>query len=377
MDFLKVQTLGDRLELMTLINSSFYERAAANDMQGRFPYENIEELKGAGYTKLTVPKEYGGGGISLYELVRLQEEIAIADGSTALSIGWHMGLMMHLSETRTWDPQLFERMCKAVVNGALINTCVTEEQTGSPTRGGMPTTIAERKNGGWVLNGRKTFATMSPVLDYFIVTATIPEKGEVGSFVVPSNAAGLSVVETWDSISLRATGSHDVLLENVKVPLEALAELHTNKKEPAGYLLHIPACYLGIAEQAKREAVHFATWYTPNSLNHPIAELPVIRQKFGEMELKIMQSRHFLYSVAKMWDEAGKEKRKQMGPELGAVKLTVTNNAIEVVDLAMRVVGSRSLSAESPLQRYYRDVRAGLHNPPMDDAVIMQLAERA
>jgi alkylation response protein AidB-like acyl-CoA dehydrogenase len=66
-----------------------------------------------------------------------------------------------------------------------------------------------------------------------------------------------------------------------------------------------------------------------------------------------------------------------MKPELGAVKLSVVNQAIKVIDLAMRITGARSLSQKNPLQRYYRDVRAGLHNPPMDDMTIMQLADQS
>jgi alkylation response protein AidB-like acyl-CoA dehydrogenase len=67
----------------------------------------------------------------------------------------------------------------------------------------------------------------------------------------------------------------------------------------------------------------------------------------------------------------------EMGPSLMAVKHVATNAASKVVDLAMRIVGARSLAMSSPLQRHYRDVRAGLHNPPMDDIVISSLANRA
>lgn len=95
------------------------------------------------------------------------------------------------------------------------------------------------------------------------------------------------------------------------------------------------------------------------------------------MELAVLESEHFLYSVARKWDENGDTIRQTMGPELGAVKLSVVNKAIHIVDLAMRVVGARSLSKQNPLQHYYRDVRAGLHNPPMDDDMtIMQLSGR-
>lgn len=93
------------------------------------------------------------------------------------------------------------------------------------------------------------------------------------------------------------------------------------------------------------------------------------------MELILMQSKYFLYSVAKQWDQASEQDRQNMLPLLGAVKHAVTNSAISVVDLAMRIVGAKSLSQQNPLQRYYRDVRAGLHNPPMDDMTIRLLAE--
>lgn len=107
-----------------------------------------------------------------------------------------------------------------------------------------------------------------------------------------------------------------------------------------------------------------------------MTELPNVRRLLGEIELKLSQARRLLFTAAKAWDEEPNE-REHMTAQLQVAKYTVTNTAIDVVDLAMRVVGARSLSAKNPLQRYYRDVRAGLHNPPMDDAVIAMLAEQA
>jgi alkylation response protein AidB-like acyl-CoA dehydrogenase len=102
-----------------------------------------------------------------------------------------------------------------------------------------------------------------------------------------------------------------------------------------------------------------------------------VKQKIGQIELELQRARHFLYSVAKQWDESDGEQRSQMAAELGAVKVAVTNSAVDIVDLAMRVAGAHSLSEKSPLQRYYRDVRAGLHNPPMEDMLIPSLADFA
>ncbi|MEH7483682.1 acyl-CoA dehydrogenase [Neobacillus drentensis] len=283
---------------------------------------------------------------------------------------------MNLNEKSSWDESIFKYLCKQVKNGALINSAQSEPKTGSPTRGGRPETTAEKSQNGWAIKGRKTFTTMSPVLDYFIVSATIKETNEVANFLIPRSIKGVVIEETWDSIALRGTGSHDLILDNCLVDDEYLVEkFSSNGKRANGWLLHIPACYLGIAKAAQRYAIQFAKEYSPNSIVGPIIDLPNVQQKLGEIELKLMQSEYFLYGVAKQWDYSNDQAREKMGAALGAAKLTVTNNAIEVVDLAMRIVGAKSLSLKNPLQRYYRDVRAGLHNPPMDDMTIQLLAK--
>ncbi|GLB59921.1 acyl-CoA dehydrogenase family protein [Cytobacillus sp. NCCP-133] len=378
MKFQEVKTIQKRLEIMEELSRKFLTRAAGKHEEGQFPYENIKDLKEAGYTSLTIPKRNGGEGLSLYEFIRLQEKMAEGDGSTALSIGWHMGIMKSLGEKNSWKESIYKNLCEKVKNGALMNNCATEPQTGSPTRGGKPVTSAVRDGHNWVLNGRKTFTTMAPVLDYFNVSATIADNGQIGNFLIPRTAEGVEIEETWDSIAMRGTGSHDLILKNARVKEEALVEIfEPGQKGAAGWLLHIPACYLGIAQAAQTYAIDFAKKYSPNSINGAIIDLPNVQQKIGEMELELMRARHFLYSVAKQWDEADELARSIMQPELGAVKFAVTNAAISVVDLAMRVVGARSLSEKNPLQRYYRDVRAGLHNPPMDDMTIQVLAKHA
>ncbi len=234
----------------------------------------------------------------------------------------------------------------------MLNGAATEPQTGSPTRGGRPVTSAVKGNNGkWIINGRKTFTTMAPILDYFIVSASMDD-GEIGNFLVPREVPGVAIEETWDSIAMRGTGSHDLVLYNVEVEPEFFVEsLQAQKKTANGWLLHIPACYLGIAQAAQTYSVKFAKQYSPSSISGTISELPNVQQKIGEMELLLLQSRHFLHSVAKLWDESNEEDRMNMLPLLGAVKHSVTNSAISVVDLAMRLVGAKSLSQRNPLQR--------------------------
>lgn len=377
MKFQQISSYAERLQRMDQMKDVFLERAAKNDEEGLFPFDNIEELKESGYTSLTVPNEYGGKEISLTEMLSLQEKIAEGDGSTALSIGWHMGIVKNIAEKKLWPKDIYQEICKQVLDGALLNGASSEALTGSPTRGGRPVTFAVEKASSWVLNGQKIFTTMSPILDYFIVSASM-EDGGVGNFLIHRNTKGLTIEETWDSIALRGTGSHDLILTDVEIDKKYLVErMVPGKKQANGWLLHIPACYLGIAQAARNYAVAFAKEYSPSSITGTISELPNVQHKVGEMEVLLMQSRHFLYSVSKQWDGGNEEVKMKMQPLLSSVKYSVTNSAIEVVDLAMRIVGAKSLSRKNPLQRYYRDVRAGLHNPPMDDMTLGLLAREA
>lgn len=376
MKLTQLQTTEERIKFLEKSITHFSEHARTHDEAGTFPFENFATLKSIGYPALTVPKKYGGLGISLVEMLQMQEKIAIQDGSTALAIGWHMGITKNLGETDTWNEAVYKKFAEDVVaRGALINNVASEKATGSPTRGGLPETTARKTEDGWILNGRKTFATLAPVLDYISVSATIEGTDKVASFLVSSDLHGVSVDETWDSIAMKSTGSHDLVFDEVMLQKEDLVHyLIPGNKQAQGWLLHIPACYLGIAKAAQQYAVNFAKTYSPNSVKGTIADIPAVQQKLGEIELRVLESSAFLYHIADKWDQADETKRNQLKPELSAVKLAVVNKAVDIVDIAMRVVGARSLSASNPLQRYYRDVRAGIHNPPMDDMTLMQLA---
>ncbi len=353
----------------------FAERADGHDREGSFPFDNFADLREAGYLKLTVPKEFGGEEISLYEMVALQERLAYGDGSTALAVGWHLGQVLHLRSSGKWPDTLFRDLCRDIVtDGAMINTFASEQSSGSPSRGGRPETSALKTEDGWLITGRKTFSTLSPILDRFVVSAFISEEDRADEFLVQKTDR-TTIVETWDTLGMRATGSHDVILDRAWVPEAARisGSRPAGKDDGAGWLLHIPACYMGIAFAARDFSLNFAQTYRPNSLSGPIAELPSVQQSIGQMEAELRSARCVLYSAAERWDQQA-ENRAGLKPELGLAKYVATNAAIRIVDIAMRIVGGASLSKKLPLERYYRDVRAGLHNPPMDNTVIQMLA---
>ncbi|WP_064094355.1 acyl-CoA dehydrogenase family protein [Rossellomorea aquimaris] len=370
------------IELAGELGDTFSKRAESYDREDAFPFENFTDLQRKDYTKLTLPKEYGGDEISLYELVMVQERLATGDAATALSIGWHLGGLMELTENRPWKEDVFKGLCEEIVqHKALINRAATEPATGSPTRGGLPETKAIETKTGWILNGRKTFTSMAQALDYSLVSTRIGETDEKGFFLVDHKKDGVRIEETWDSISMKGTGSDDLILEGVELSHSSLVERDSVNPRgtnhlPKAWLLHIPACYIGVAIAARNYAIEFAKEYSPNSLPGPIKDVPEVQRKIGEIELELFKARQVLYSVADKWVKEP-HKRKDMAAELSAVKHIVTNSAFHIVDTAMRIVGARSLFKSNPMQRFYRDVRAGLHNPPMDDMVIGMLAKNA
>ncbi|PZX03971.1 alkylation response protein AidB-like acyl-CoA dehydrogenase [Psychrobacillus insolitus] len=372
--FIKNETQQNWLDRLFELKEKFTSKSAEIDELSIFPKENIQDLVSLGYSSVTLPKEYNGEGLTVYDMVLLQETIASYDANTALSIGWSLGVVGDLFENKLWTQDKLNFFAKEILNGALVNRSVSETQTGSPTRGGRPGTAAVKDGNNWVLNGRKIFTTASPVLTYFLTSAWIEEEQKVGFFLIHRDTEGVSIEDTWDVISMRGTSSNDLILKDVVVHESDLVELpeFSSGGKPNGWLLHIPATYLGVAQAARDYAVHFANTHAPNSLNGPIAKLPNVQQLIGEIDLELTKARFIIYGVASAYDN--ESSRNLLSNEIGAAKHIVTNSAITIVDKAMRLVGAKSLQRTNPLQRYYRDVRAGLHNPPMDDMTIKKLA---
>ncbi|QSO54434.1 acyl-CoA/acyl-ACP dehydrogenase [Alicyclobacillus curvatus] len=378
--FIRSDEEANRHAVIAELSRQFATTAKIHDEDGTFPHEHIDALRKAGYVTWTVPQKYGGAGISLYEMLLHQEQIGRGDGSTALSIGWHVGMILNLGASEALPEDVYREICASVLEkGSLINSCASEPATGSPSRGGRPETTAVAVDGGYRITGRKTFSTLSPELDWILVTAGIADSSQIGEFLV--HGEDVRIDETWNVLGMRATGSHDIILENVFVPRHHLVarlepgERSKRNSDGGGWMLHVPATYLGVALNARDFALEYAGTYQPNSLPHPIAKVDHIQNKLGQMELKLLAARTMMYDLARRWDEASAADRPKLRPQLGAVKTLATNTAVEVVDLAMRVVGARSLSRDLVLERLYRDVRAGLHNPPMDDITYRSLSE--
>ena len=376
------------------------ERAAQHDRDGTFPHENFADIRRVGLPALVIPQEFGGWGANLLESTLTMETLAQGDGSTALSFVMHVQVMGGAVASRGWPQPLFTQVCRdAVERGALINSVATEPKLGSPSRGGLPETTAEptprssvagnvpenssSETTDWLINGLKTYASLSPEMDYFIIPAALQDgSGHVARFVIPAGPH-FEIIETWDSFGMRSTGSHDLKIVNARVTDEQMIgrgapSPRTTGKMPvnAWFICTMGAVYLGVAQAALDFAADFALTRVPTALGKPIAELESIRRRLGQAELLLLQARALLYNTARDWDELT-ERRDELSAAVIATKFTVTNCAIEAVDHAVRVVGGAAMARSLPLERYLRDVRPGLFHPLNDDQALLIFGQNA
>jgi alkylation response protein AidB-like acyl-CoA dehydrogenase len=375
----------------------FAPRAADQDRTGVFPYANFADIRATALPRLVVGVEHGGLGANLLETVMTVERLAVGDGSTALSFTMHLQTLGSAVESGGWPQALFARICAEVVAyGALINSCATEPELGSPSRGGKPKTTARLLDPAvpptdpaaqWVISGRKSFASMSPALDYFIIPATLDcpgapghagsFHGDVARFVVPRSAA-IEIVETWDAMGMRTTGSHDIVLHDVVVSnadLVGRSSQSTGGGANAWFLLTVSAVYLGIAEAALAAAATYAQTRVPTALGRPIATVESVQRHLGQATFLNEQSRTLLYHNADLWD-THPAARADLAPLLAVAKVSATNNAVAAVDHCLRAAGGAALTHRLPLERYYRDVRAGLSHPIGDDETYLMLSRQ-
>ncbi len=375
------------LDLAAPLTQRFAERAAQHDAEASFPFENFADLRAAGLLALTVPEAYGGLGANELEYVLVLEQIAKGDASTALVLGMHLSHIGQLVEGNLWAERL-PALCREVVEqGALLNAAQAEPELGSPSHGGVPATTARRDaDGGWRLIGRKIYTTGAPVLRYFLVLAAIEEPDQpvrLGTFLVPNDAPGVRIEKTWDAMALRTSGSDDLLLEDARVPGDALLdERPVGAPDPRAKLglpwgpLTLAAVYNGVALAARDEAVRFAATRVPTALGTPIGELPTVRLKLGEIEALLLTSQRLMYGLAADWVDFP-DRQYQLRAQAPLVKSIVTNNAVRVTDLALRIVGGSSLQHSMPLERLFRDARAGLINAPVDDSALQNAGKAA
>ncbi|MBD2454052.1 acyl-CoA/acyl-ACP dehydrogenase [Nostoc sp. FACHB-87] len=376
--------LPNLFELVDSLAADFATRAAIHDSDSSFPFENFDALHKARLLSLTVPVEFGGLAVGYTTACRVIEKIASGDASTALVLTMHYLQHANAARHRRWHPVVYERLCRESVQDiALLNAARVEPELGTPARGGLPATIAKRTSDGWLITGHKQYTTGSPILRYFVVWArTEDEEPQIGSFLVPRHLPGIKIVETWDHLGMRATGSHDLILEDVGIPSEYALDVRPLKawSQPdplmlaAGSLL-LSALYQGVATAARDWLVEYLNERSPTNLGASLATLPRFQVAVGEIEALLYANQRLIYGLATDIDKG--EPDPKVNLQAQTVKYLVTNNAIKAVETGLQLIGNPGLSKKNPLERHYRDVLCSRIHTPQNDVICSSLGKSA
>ena len=362
--------------------ASFAARAAEHDRAGSFPFENFRELSEAGLLSLTVPAAHGGAGAGARYAARVVGIVGQAGPTTAPVLSMHYINHLVMARSPIWPARLSRKLARESVKGiALINALRVEPELGSPARGGLPATIARRTETGWRLSGHKIYSTGSPILKWYLVWARTDEaEPRVGQFLVPAGLPGTRIVETWDHHGLRASGSHDVIFEDVVIPLDAEVDVRKpadwrtlDVTQATVHTVFVAAIYDGIARAARDWLIQFLKERVPASLGAPLATLPRAQEILGAIEARLAVNARLIETFARDFDDGV----DLSTGESNAVKLTVTNNAVAVVEDALSLTGNHGLSRANPLERHYRDVLCGRVHTPQDDSTRLGLGRAA
>lgn len=362
----------------------FAARAAEHDRDASFPFENFERLRDAGMLNLTVPVEFGGQNANLATTCRVIGEIAKGDAATALVLAMHYIYHAVFARHGRWPRRVHEQICRESMEGiALINVLRVEPELGTPGRGGLPASSATRTAGGWRVSGHKTYATGIPLLRYGVLWArTAGDDPRVGYFLIPTDAPGIRVVKTWDHLGMRATGSDDLILEDVEIPedyaLDVRPPAEWGAPDPAfaGWnALTLASLYHGVATAARDWLTGYLHQRVPANLGASLATLARFQYAVGEIEALLYANERLIFGLADDLDA------NRAGPTAAAqassVKYLTNANAIRAVDIALALIGNPGLSRSNPLERHHRDVLCSRIHTPQDDMVTLALGKAA
>lgn len=336
--------------------------AATHDIEGSFVREGVDAARENGYLAAPVPTELGGSGALTRDMCSSQRILARACGSTALACSMHLHLVLAAAWRWRRGDVVVEPLLKRVGGDRIVLASTGGNDWTTPSA------VATPVDGGWKVNGRKTFASISPAADVIVTFAAIgaAEPGaEVIAFGVPMSADGVRLEETWDSAGMRGTGSHDVHLEGVFV-----AEGQVSARRTWGELdrpllvasLHawpvIYSTYLGVAE---------------GLVDTILASGKVGEARAREVGLLDGLVRTASWSIAGVLADLGDDPDPTIDAfvALQQMKRTVTMACQEIATVATDVAGGGSYARRGPVDRMTRDLRAALYHPNGPEATLV------
>ncbi|QBY53958.1 MULTISPECIES: acyl-CoA dehydrogenase family protein [Cupriavidus] len=354
----------------------FAARAATWDREASFPFANYDDLREAGLLALCVPEAFGGEGADFATYCMVGAEIGRFCGATALTYNMHIcstmwtgtlsdGIEMTPGQRAEHEARRALHFARVVRDGAVYAQPFSEGSAAAAGKAPFGTT-ARKVEGGWVLNGRKIFASLSGAADYYGILCTEdrgdqhPDMRDTLYIAVPGKADGLTVTGEWDPMGMRGTVSRTLLLKDVFVPdqeqlMPRGVYYRAAQTWPAMFFTLSPT-YLGVAQAAYDFTVQYLRGEVPG-------QPPVKRRMYPTKQIAVAQMRIQLESMRSIFwrviHEAKPNPSKDERLRLYAAHYTVMEGANDIARLAIRTCGGQSMLKDLPLERLYRDSRCG------------------
>ncbi|WP_051213373.1 acyl-CoA dehydrogenase family protein [Maritalea myrionectae] len=337
---------------------SFAGKAQEHDNNDKFVAENYAELKSAGLICAAVPAELGGQGASVRTLCEVLSIISAACGSTGLALAMHTH-QVAIPAWRWHHQEPARPMVEPLLRRIAAEKLVLLSSGGSDWIGGSGK--ADRVDGGYKITARKVFSSGAPAGDILMTSAIFEENGEktVLHFGAPMAAPEVTVLDTWHTMGMRGTGSHDVQIDGLfiaddKIPLQRKAgEWHPAFQMIATIAFPlIYAVYLGVAQSARDIAIDIAGMKPISHRAQAIA---------GRMENALVAARlahNFMIEAA----ERNAPSANTVNDVMIGRRL-VEENTIRTVELAMELAGGASFYRRTELERRFRDIQAARYHP--------------
>ena len=329
-------------------------QAEAHDESGQLNKALLRRCGELGLLGITVPEEAGGAGMDATASVIAHEELAWSDPGFTLAYLAHAVLFVN---NFYWaaTPEQRVRYLPRVLSGEWIGAMgMTEPAVGTDVLGMK--SVARKKSGGYVLDGRKTFITNAPEASVFLVYAKL--EGRITTFVVERGFAGFSTGAKIDKLGMRASTMAELIFDGCRVPAANLLGSEGDGFALAMRVLDrsrggIAAQATGIAEGAADYALRYAK--ERETMGQPIAQHQLIAGKLADMDTACQAARALLYRLGLML-EAGVD-----GPELtkasAQAKLFCSDTAMAVTTEAVQILGGYGYIKEYPVERMMRDAK--------------------
>jgi alkylation response protein AidB-like acyl-CoA dehydrogenase len=331
------------------------------DERSQFPHEAIPKLAEMGLLGIIFPEKYGGAGLGYTEYAIAVEELARVDGSVAITVAAHNSLCTnHIYKFGTEEQR--RKYVTPLAQGKMLGCwSLTEPNAGSDAGGTQ--TMAVRKNGGWVLNGAKTFTTnghYAGVCVAMAVTNREKKSHGISAFIVEKDREGFRPGKKENKLGLRASDTSEVVFSDCYVP-----EVNLLGPEGEGFVsslqvldggrISIAALGLGMAQGAYEAAAKYAK--QRKQFGRTIAEFQAIQFKLADMATQIEAARMLTYEAAWLADRALRGEDVRYTLESSMAKLYTSEVAVRVANEAVQVFGGYGFIKDYPAEKFYRDVK--------------------